>query len=325
MELRQLRYFIRSVELGSISQAALDLGVAQSAVSLQIQRLEGELSARLLQRLPGGIAPTDAGLAFLSHARLALRHADEAMDAARLARLSGLVRVGLAPTTARVLGLPLLSAMRERYPDIRVHLMEGMSGHLGEMLNARELDVAILFDGTQARRWQVTPLLDERLFYVRARESTAGALPDSLAALGDYPLVVPTQRHGLRRTIDLACQQLGVSPVIAAEVDSLHVLMEMVCAGGVASLQPWSALHRQSAAADRLCWVQMADEAMNRRNLLCSLSDDELGPAGIAARNTLRTVVGRLVTDGAWRGVTAISDRDGAISPPHGGNGAGRG
>ena len=83
MELRQLRYFVRTVELGSMSQAALDLEVAQSAISLQIQRLEGELSARLLLRTPTGVAPTDAGIAFLSHAQLALRHADEAMQAAR--------------------------------------------------------------------------------------------------------------------------------------------------------------------------------------------------------------------------------------------------
>ena len=65
MELRQLRYLVRTIELGSISQAALDLGVAQSAVSLQIQRLEGELATRLLQRTPKGIIPTDAGIAFL--------------------------------------------------------------------------------------------------------------------------------------------------------------------------------------------------------------------------------------------------------------------
>ena len=76
MELRQLRYLVRTIELGSISQAALDLGVAQSAVSLQIQRLEGELATRLLQRTPKGIIPTDAGIAFLSQAQLALRHAD---------------------------------------------------------------------------------------------------------------------------------------------------------------------------------------------------------------------------------------------------------
>lgn len=52
MELRQLRYFVRVVELGSISRAALDLNLVQSALSQQITRLEGELCTRLLQRRP---------------------------------------------------------------------------------------------------------------------------------------------------------------------------------------------------------------------------------------------------------------------------------
>ena len=115
MELRQLRYLVRTIELGSISQAALDLGIAQSAISLQIQRLEGELATRLLQRTATGVTPTDAGIAFLSHAQLALRHAGEAAMAAQHSRLSGVVSVGLAPSTSGVLGfVPPVTFWRSR-------------------------------------------------------------------------------------------------------------------------------------------------------------------------------------------------------------------
>ena len=61
MELRQLRYFVKVVEVGSISRAALDLDLVQSALSQQITRLEGELSTRLLKRSPQGVTPTEAG------------------------------------------------------------------------------------------------------------------------------------------------------------------------------------------------------------------------------------------------------------------------
>ena len=64
MELRQLRYFVRIVELGSMGRAALDLDMVQSALSQQISRLESELSTRLLQRTAKGAVPTEAGLAF---------------------------------------------------------------------------------------------------------------------------------------------------------------------------------------------------------------------------------------------------------------------
>ena len=63
--------------------------------------------------------------------------------------------VGLAPTTAAVLGLPLMHAMRQRYPDVRLHMVESLSGHLTQMLNARQLDLAVLFETDAARRWSV--------------------------------------------------------------------------------------------------------------------------------------------------------------------------
>lgn len=97
MELRQLRYFVRIVETGSMGRAALDLNIGVSALSQQIARLENELAIRLLQRTSRGVTPTSAGLAFYSQAQLALRHADDAILAAREARLSGHVSVGMAP------------------------------------------------------------------------------------------------------------------------------------------------------------------------------------------------------------------------------------
>lgn len=97
MELRQLRYFVRIVETGSMGIAALDLGIGVSALSQQMTRLENELSIRLLQRTSRGVTPTNAGLAFYSQAQLALRHADDAILASREARLSGHVSVGMAP------------------------------------------------------------------------------------------------------------------------------------------------------------------------------------------------------------------------------------
>ena len=93
MELRQLRYFIRVVELGSMGRAAAELGVVTSALSQQISRLERELATQLLQRGPTGVVPTDAGVAFWRQAQLAVRHADEAAQAAQQQRLAGAVSI----------------------------------------------------------------------------------------------------------------------------------------------------------------------------------------------------------------------------------------
>ena len=85
MGLRQFRHFVAVVEHGSFSQASAALGVVNSALSQQVNRLEGELATRLLHRTPTGARPTEAGVAFLGQARLALRHADDAMRALFLA------------------------------------------------------------------------------------------------------------------------------------------------------------------------------------------------------------------------------------------------
>src|ERR1700733_11789457 len=164
MELRQLRYLVKIVELGGFSRAADSLNVVTSALSQQISRLERELKTQLLKRTSTGVTPTDAGLAFMRQAQLAIRHADDAVLAARLGRLSGHVNIGLAPSTATVLGLPLLEQMRERYPDVRLRLVESLSGDLAHMLNARQLDLAVLFSAHAERHWNVAPLLVERLF-----------------------------------------------------------------------------------------------------------------------------------------------------------------
>ena len=309
MELRQLRYFVRIVELGSMSRAALDLDMVQSALSQQISRLESELSTRLLQRTPRGVIPTEAGQAFFHQAQLTLRHAQQAIHAAQQARLSGAVSMGLSPTIANVLGLPLMRAMRERYPEVRLHMVSALSGHLTSLLNARQLDLAILFDTHNARRWSVMPLLEEQLFLIQSRQQPVApqiqhAAPISLQQLQQVPLILPSGSHGLRSSIMASFTSAGFQSQMAMEIDSLTLLMEAVAAGMGATVQPWSAVGMYRDAAERFQWSQIADESVRRKAALCSLSDDELSPAALAARVVLMDCARQLVKSGNWVGAT---------------------
>ena len=291
-----------------MSRAALDLDLVQSALSQQISRLEGELSTRLLQRSSKGVVPTEAGLAFFREAQLTLRHADQAVRAAQQSRLSGTVSVGLASTTAVVLGVPLMQAMRARYPDVRLHLVESMSGHLTGMLNARQLDLAVLFDTGVARRWSVLPLLEEKLYLMRPRRvgEADAAASISMAQLEGVPLILPTGAHGLRSTLDAAFARVGFKPELVAEVDSLTMLMDAVCAGLGATVQPWAALGRVQNAVQCLQWAEITDAQVHRSNALCSLSDDELSPAALATRVVLADCARTLVRSGQWAGARLI-------------------
>lgn len=300
MELRQLRYFVRVVEAGSIGRAAMSIGMVTSALSQQISRLEGELSTRLLQRSASGVVPTDAGLAFFRQAQLALRHADDAVQAAQQARLAGHVSVGLPSTTAAILGAPFLQAMNARYPDIRLHLVEALSGHLSDMLNGRLLDLAIVFHAETARRWSVMPLLDEPLFLCAHRDMPGVPAGDTtrLDAIASLPLVLPSGRHGLRALVNNAFLQLGQTPRVVAEVDGLSLLMDVVQLGEAATIQPSSATAR--IAPGQLHMARIDDAHLFRPNLLASLSDEELSPAALAARLVLADVSRTLARDGKW-------------------------
>lgn len=304
MELRQLRYFIRVVELGSMGRAAADLGVVTSTLSQQISRLEGELATRLLRRTTTGVVPTDAGFAFWRQAQLALRHVDEAARAAQHARLSGHVSVGLAPSTASVLALPFMNGLRARYPDIRLHLVESLSGNLAAMLNARQLDLAILFETDAAKRLSATPLLDESLFVIGSPQLIG--MPKGkqvrLREIGALPLAMPSGTHGLRAIVATAFAQARCEPNIVADIDGLAILMDVVRAGLVATIQPGAATSRLPASAVRL--VQVADAGVRRRNLLASLPEDELSPAVLATRIVLRDVVRELVASAEWPGAS---------------------
>jgi LysR family tcuABC transcriptional regulator len=304
MELRQLRYFVRVVELGSMGRAALELGVVTSTLSQQIGRLESELSTRLLQRTAQGIVPTDAGLAFLRQAQLAIRHADDAVRAAHLARLSGSVSVGMAPSTAAVMALPFIDRMRERYPNLRLHMVESLSGNLASMIGSRQIDLAILFNAERVRNWSVISLLDEKLFLIGA--PNLPGLPRgksiSLSQLHDLPVILPSGLHGLRTLLDTAATHLRCELNVVAEIDGLAILMDAVRAGYGATIQPGAAIAR--LAGEQLVMIEIDDPAVRRTNLLVSLSDDELSPAGLAARVVLKDVVRSLVTEGRWPGAT---------------------
>ncbi|EAB7222126.1 tricarballylate utilization LysR family transcriptional regulator TcuR [Salmonella enterica subsp. enterica serovar Enteritidis] len=304
MELRQLRYFVRIIETGSMGSAAQDLDIGVSALSQQMSRLENELAIRLLQRTSRGVTPTNAGLAFYSQAQLALRHADDAILAAREARLSGHVSVGMAPSTASILGIPFIHAMQENYADVRLHVVESLSGNLERMINTRQIDLAVVFQKDKILRWSARPILEEQLFLIGSHALLA-ALPDNPITpeqLAGIPLIMPSQGHGMRGRLDAVCQEHALNVEIVAEIDGLALLMRAVRDGLGATLQPGAAISHLDNDALRVIGVH--NPVLSRPNFLVSLSDDELTPAGLAARVVLTKVMRQLVDAGEWPGAT---------------------
>lgn len=300
MELRQLRYFLRIVDLGSMGKAAVELDLATAALSQQITKLESELGVVLLQRSSAGTKLTEAGTSFYRSAQLVLRHADDAVRIAQRMKITGRVSVGLTPATLSALAMPFFEAMKIKYPEVEVHIVESFSGYLSNMLNLRQLDLAVLFETESAYSWEVTPLISEGLFalYSPLFEITNPSGGLTLIQIVDLPLILPSKRHGFRRVLETRFAQRGLTPSTITEVDSLSMLLELVRAGYGISVQ-------QSAVTTRarllgLNISRLTDPEAQCQNFLINLPEKEMSPTASVAKTVLIEVVKRLVREGKW-------------------------
>src|SRR6187431_2079611 len=131
MELRHLRYFVSVAELGSVTRAAAKLLIAQPALSLQVRQLEEEIGARLLERLPRGVALTAAGESFLEDARAILARAEQAAVRARerQAGQRSTFRLSLAPITTHSVLPSVLRRLREDNAAVELEAWEMITSH----------------------------------------------------------------------------------------------------------------------------------------------------------------------------------------------------
>lgn len=178
MDLKQLEYFVKVAEMGSFTKAAIALHVAQPALSRQVRLLEVELRQNLLKRNGRGASPTEAGQLLLAHGRGILHQVERAREELARARdgLTGRVVLGMPPSVARVLTVPLTRAFKEKMPDAQLSITEGLSAAMQESLMSGRLDIALLYNATATTGIEIRHLLDEELWLVQARP--AGLMED---------------------------------------------------------------------------------------------------------------------------------------------------
>lgn len=313
MDLRQLRYFAQIVESGSVSKASRCLFIAQPALSQQLAKLEAEVGKPLLHRSSRGVVPTENGLALYHHARFVLRQLEQALSIARQesGEIQGMVSVGLPATTVQAVGLPLMKAIREKYPSILLNVVEGMSGHLAHMMRIGQLDLAILFSNDVSSKLNAKPLLEEELFVLFPARSgyvapeRTGITAAEVAAL---PLILPTSTHGLRKRIAAEFERRNLRPNVVAEIDSLSLVMNCVHDGIGATIKPMSALELEGLRGAKWRALSITDARVTRRNYLYSIAENLLSPAVSAVARELQDTTRKLVETKTWRGVWLVDD-----------------
>lgn len=146
-----LRAFLAVADTGSMTAGAERIGRTQSALSMQIRRLEDVVGTPLFDRLPRGVALTDRGSQLEPYARRVARLLDEAIVALRQKPLDGPLRIGIPEEYGETVLPRVLSDFAERHPEVEVTVVCDYSAHQLEALEVDAIDLAVIFeqaDGT---------------------------------------------------------------------------------------------------------------------------------------------------------------------------------
>jgi len=237
MDLKQLEYFVRVAELGSFTRAAQALNIAQPALSRQVRLLEVELRQNLLLRNGRGATPTQAGQLLLEHGRGILHQVERTREELARVRsgLSGRVALGLPPSVARMLTVPLTRAFRTRMPEAQLSISEGLSSAMQENLQNGRLDIAVLYNPSQVQGIEHTPLVKEELLLVQPRpaglQEDPPPPPIRLREVAVLPLVIPTRPNAIRMHVESEMAAMGCRPLIALEIDGVSAILDLVADG----------------------------------------------------------------------------------------------
>ena len=291
LTLIQLRYFLAIVRAGSLSGAARQVRVAQPALSHQILQLETELGQDLFLRHARGMTLTEAGSRLLDRATEIIRQVDGTRDELTSTNASpiGTVKVGLATAVNMALSVPLLREGLVRYPRIKLHLVEGMSGFLLEWAERGHVDLAVVYDAPGSGQLRFETMGREDLLLI-APAGIASSLGRAVSPseLERLPLILPGFPHALRSLVDRAAAAASIRLDIVAEVDSTYSIKKLVADGlGCAILSRHTV--REEVEAGELVAVPIEGLRLHRTVQLASNSH--------RSNDTAVRAVSRLIVD----------------------------
>lgn len=236
-----LRYFQRVAHEGNLTRAAQLLNVSQSAVSTQIRVLEERLGQVLFERRGRVLHLTEAGRITLDHADAIFATGEELLATLRQTseRLQAL-RVGALATLSRNFQLAFLRPVLGRR-DVEVVLRSGGADELFQALRALNLDLVLTNQPPpiEANTPFVVQRVDEQPVSLIGLPGLCSKTVELGEQLATNPLILPTSESGLRSAFNALASQMGVNPIVAAEVDDMAMMRLFAREGmGLAVLPP---------------------------------------------------------------------------------------
>jgi LysR family transcriptional regulator, nitrogen assimilation regulatory protein len=302
MDTHRLKYFLRIAEEGSITRAAGLLGIAQPALSRQLQLLEDELGVQLFRRNRRGVQLTEAGERLRASTAAPLRQLELAVRYAGspLARLERSMLLGLNETCADILAAPLVASLATVFPAATFSVTVGSTDSLVEAMLKGAVDVAV-----------INPVPDERVFYremlredlvlVGGPESDLDPSgPVSFTEVVRLPLAIPRSSTGIGAALQNAALRAKVNVEYRTTTDSLSVTRRLLEAGLAYAVLPRSACQRDLEQG-RLRCAPIEDSELTQSLGVAATRQLEL-PREVTVKVgiTIRDEVGSLIKSGRW-------------------------
>lgn len=188
MEIRQLEYFRKIAETGSINAAAKLLNMSQPPLSYQLKLLEEELDVRLFDRSRQGVSLTEAGKLLYQRSGELLQFADSAKFEVTQTGRRQVLRLGMTSTTVGPI-LPKIAAFTKAHPDVSFEVHDGSTFSMMDLLLRGILDVSVVRTPVQLDKVAHTVLCEEPMIAVSCPGSTESG-DIRLTALTQVPLIL---------------------------------------------------------------------------------------------------------------------------------------
>jgi molybdate transport repressor ModE-like protein len=251
MNISYLNTFITVVEAGSFSAAARHLNLSQPAVSFQVQALEKELGAVLLERRGAGLALTAAGETVLVAAGRIVKNYEELILSVNSARdmVTGRLILEASTIPGEYIVPGLIGSFKEKYPKVDVTMNISDSGEVVRQVFARAADVG--FTGAlpdkSVKGLKTAVLAEDTLVLVApATHALAGKKSTPIKAVLDQTFIMREPGSGTRKTFERALKAAGLKPgdiKISMELDSNQAVLSAVEANlGIAVISSWPAM-----------------------------------------------------------------------------------
>lgn len=315
-----LRVFVAVAQHGSFSQAAVDLCIAQSALSKRVQRLEQRMGTALFERRARGVELTEPGRTFLVRAqRLVGEVADMERNLSSFAQTpSGVVRMALPQRTCSLLAPPVIERCWAELPLVDLQVLEGTPSNVHGWVMGGDADIAMTYNADLGPGYKTVPFLVEPLYLLYATEKAASIVGDrvlercALSDLAAIPMILPRKPNVVRVLVDRLCAGHGVRPRIVYETDGPITIKAMVERGLGATLFSLSTTSWSDAVQSGLVTaVPFASPLVNwKMYLACTRRDAD----AVAIHRVYQIVVqelDRLLLSGAWANARRLGEHEG--------------